>query len=399
MRVERTSPLYWGQLPKYVRGLGRLSGSVFNYAVAAVALLTMLACGTSASDLESDSVYVDVKCEPYENPVQPDSITGVPDNPEGVRAYWEGKMVQINWDPSPGTIHYNIFTDNNQTREADLCLVASNVTGTTYDLDGFAMFQSIPLAPLAVSVTARTPDPLTIEWVVPGRTEQPFVPFAVSACNNAGCSDVSQVHQTEITSEVAQYLELQRSSTEGQAGGDSVTVNIPNDGECRDANLSDAFSYYYQTPNTPNTLACRYRDDGLQPSAVYHYKVRACNARGCSRSSEEGAGTTEAVGTVDVPSAPTGIQGKRTGELTFGGSEIPEVIWNAVGGATYYEVYELHADLLDSQLNLDAEVSAPHISYTDPEPDHQDFSYGATYRVSACNKAGCSALSESANID
>ena len=377
-------------------GVGRLSGSVFNYTVAVVFLLTMLACGTSTSDLESDSVYVDVKCEPYENPVQPDSITGVPDNPEGVRASWEGKMVQINWDPSPGTIHYNIFTDNNQTREAEFCLVASNVTGTTYEVDGFAMFQSIPLAPLAVSVTARTPDSLTIEWFVPGRTEQPFVPFAVSACNNAGCSDVSQVHQTEITSEVVQHLELQRSPTEGQAGGDSVTVNIPNDGECRDANFSYAFSHYYKTYST---LACKYRDDGLQPSGVYHYKARACNARGCSPSSEEGAGTTEAVGTVDVPSAPMGIQGKRTGELTSTGSEIPEVIWNAVDGATYYEVYELHGSLFDSEMNLDAEVSAPRISYTDIEPDHQDFSSGATYQVSACNKAGCSALSESVNID
>ena len=139
---------------------------------------------------------------------------------------------------------------------------------------------------------------------------------------------------------------------------------------------------------TPSNAYFGFTDDGLQPSTVYSYEVRACNETGCS-SPGRAASLTEAVGLVDIPSPPT-IQAEKVD--VAGGTDDARVTWGKVDGATYYEVYQ-RGD--NRGFNLDAVVSAPRTSYYDNSPrSHFWQLISTTYTVKACNKAGCSAHSE-----
>ena len=70
-----------------------------------------------------------------------------------------------------------------------------------------------------------------------------------------------------------------------------------------------------------------------------------------------------------------------------------KIIWEEVDGATYYQVYQ--SDSRGRGEKLDAEVSAPETSYYDLHPESFWLRFEATsYRVKACNKAGCSEFSE-----
>ena len=123
-------------------------------------------------------------------------------------------------------------------------------------------------------------------------------------------------------------------------------------------------------------------DEGLQPDSVYYYLVRACNHLGCSEFDDDPvAGITESNGDVDVPAAPKDARVARKKIEVF--PDRDEVTWTAVEDATYYEVYRA-GDRLTA-------VSAPLTisSHTDLGRSF-DLSPGTSYRVRACNKAGCS---------
>ena len=122
----------------------------------------------------------------------------------------------------------------------------------------------------------------------------------------------------------------------------------------------------------------RYGDSGLNPATVYAYRIKACNAYGCSPFSSTG-GTTEAAGPVDVPLAPTRVRGRRV-ERSLARDPI-EILWDPVDGATYYEIYR--------NSDLEAEVSAPQQSFLDTIPLFRLWGW-RNYAVLACNKAGCS---------
>ncbi len=127
-------------------------------------------------------------------------------------------------------------------------------------------------------------------------------------------------------------------------------------------------------------------DEGLQPDGIYYYLVRACNHLGCTEFSDDPvAGLTESDADVSVPAAPKDVQVVRKGVEVF--PDVDEVTWTAVEGATYYEVYRA-GDLL-------TEVSAPLTlsSHTDLGRSF-DLSPGTYYQVRACNKTGCSPLTQ-----
>ena len=127
-------------------------------------------------------------------------------------------------------------------------------------------------------------------------------------------------------------------------------------------------------------------DEGLLADSVYYYSVRACNHLGCTEFSDDPvAGVTESDADVDVPAAPKDVEVVRKRVDIF--PDIDEVTWTAVVGATYYEVYRA-GDRLTA-------VSAPLTvsSHTDLGRSF-NLSFGTYYQVRACNKAGCSPVSQ-----
>ena len=132
-----------------------------------------------------------------------------------------------------------------------------------------------------------------------------------------------------------------------------------------------------------------FHDTGLAPDSTYYYQAQSCGSGGCSEFSQETGGVTESAGQVNPPAAPT-VQGEKI-DVPYGGDDA-RVTWIAIEGATYYEVYQ--------GSNLDAEISAPRTTYRDGSPNRAVFGeYSTTsYRVKACNKAGCSPFSEIVTI-
>ena len=127
-------------------------------------------------------------------------------------------------------------------------------------------------------------------------------------------------------------------------------------------------------------------DEGLRPDSVYYYLVRGCNHLGCTEFSDDPvAGITESDADVDAPSIPKDVEVVRKKVEVF--PDRDEVTWTAVEGATYYEVYRA-----GNRLTV---VSAPLTvsSHTDLGRS-SDLSFGTYYQVRACNKAGCSPLSQ-----
>ena len=126
-------------------------------------------------------------------------------------------------------------------------------------------------------------------------------------------------------------------------------------------------------------------DHGLDPDATYYYYAKGCNSGGCTLNSSKGVGgVTESAGQVDVPSIPTGVRGMKVN--VWLGTDNARVTWSAAPGATYYEVYQ--------ESHFDAEISAPLTSYYDRHPNSDFTGFLTTsYKVRACNKAGCSAFS------
>ena len=127
-------------------------------------------------------------------------------------------------------------------------------------------------------------------------------------------------------------------------------------------------------------------DKGLRPDTVYYYLVRACNHLGCTEFSDDPvAGITESDADVGIPASPKDVQVVRKKVAVL--PDLDEVTWTTVEGATYYEVYRAGDRL--------TRVSAPLTisSHTDLGRSFE-LSFGTRYQVIACNKAGCSSLTQ-----
>jgi len=130
--------------------------------------------------------------------------------------------------------------------------------------------------------------------------------------------------------------------------------------------------------------------EGIEPNTVYHYYANACNGDVCSEESDEWAGLTEVAGPVDIPEIPM-VRGEKV--VISGGTDKARVHWDPVPHATYYRIYQ------DSRDYPDGDRCAPATSYYDSSPNTFFGAYQTTsYRVAACNKAGCSDDSEKVTI-
>ncbi len=303
---------------------------------------------------------------PTATPGPADSFCGHPSPADGspheptLAVSRDGTTLRLRWTPSagPGLAYYNVYQPDTLHFEPYGCMVllAENLTGTTHTVHEH--FNPVPDAPRGVRVTGRTSDSLTIQWKPPLLQST----YAVSACNDAGCSQLHGEARASVTHDIHHFA-LHRSTSENPTGTDGVTMEIP---------VGDV-----------------YRDVGLQPSTVHFYEIRTCSETECSPP-REAAGLTEAIGPVDIPPAPD-IRGEKVDVFLF--TDDARVIWEAVDGATYYEVYQ--SGHTGGNEKLDAEVSAPRTSYYDDSPNSWLGMFESTsYRVKSCNKAGCSAFSE-----
>ena len=139
--------------------------------------------------------------------------------------------------------------------------------------------------------------------------------------------------------------------------------------------------------------ATNFVDQDLQPDSVYYYMVRGCNDFGCSGfSSEVAAGVTEASGQVAIPAAPVSW-------MSGAGIDDDDVmgIWAQVPGATYHEIQGSYSRTPETYPGQEAEVSAPRGSHLFGAIWSWSGFLGGlspstiqTFRIRACNKAGCS---------
>ena len=295
--------------------------------------------------------------------------------PDIVSVAQEGLSLKVTWNPVPEATHYKVFHN-----ERNYCSPCPELDGNVVGTDYTHTLILIPDAPYGVQVIDRTSDALTIAWRVQMGRSQHF--YWVTACNNTGCSPVADSLRS---SSVAQPREI---ISEGVSARYYQIYRQPKGGESQ------------QIRYTPEELLAtlnhhQYIDEGLQPSAIYYYTVAACNDSGCSDSEAVAAGLTESDGPVDAPSTPTGFRGEKID--ISGGTDQARVTWNAVEGATYFEVYQ--------GSRLDAGISAPLQPYCmgkggsggcyqDRRPNSSLFAFRTTtYKVRACNKAGCSSFS------
>lgn len=259
-----------------------------------------------------------------------------PPTPQNVRAALDGSSIQIDWDPVPEATHYaNLQACN----DAINCRVLVDIVhGETH------AYSPSPSQPFGVRVTERSSDSLIVRWPAVHERFHGRYEFRLSACNEAGCSKPSPATAAGVVnySYVGQY-QVHRRSERGQ----------------------------FEAVESTATMT-EYTDLDVRPDSVYFYKVQYCTDLECSALSDEKGGLTESAG------------------------DDARVLWNAADGATWYEVFQ------DSDATWpDAEVSAPQTSYRDSSPNRGPFGAYLTtsYRVRACNNAGCSALTEFVTLD
>ena len=316
------------------------------------------------------------------NPAQP-----LPPAPAEVGFLQEGPSLRITWSPVPDATHYKVYHNQDtahctpsQSYHPQCVELAGNVVGTAYTHTIPA-----PKGPYRVEVVGRSSDSLTIKWSGGDYKHH----YWVAACTNLGCSAINTDYTPVdfvASYEVLPHYYLIYRQPEGQAAQ-----------EIR----------YAPTGSSPNHT--RYVDKGLQPSAIYYYRVKGCNDSGCYDGSGQAGGLTEAQGPVDPPATPTGFRAEKVDR-----KEAPDdarVFWNAMEGATYYELWQ--GPETSGPFKLDLTVSAPLLPcgleqsdvnsfcHYDGSPNRGGFGIEfstTSYKARACNKAGCSPFTETVTL-
>ncbi len=168
--------------------------------------------------------------------------------------------------------------------------------------------------------------------------------------------------------------------------------------------------YYYQlhasqSPEGPYRLVVSGLDeevthvvDGLEPSAVQYLALLVCDDFECSR--EMAVVTTEADGPVSAPPTPPKFRGKKIVHSEIFSPDDAKLTWEPAAGATYYELWRgSGSDLpfeLVTQINTPLEAQSFEVA-----PNRGSFgSYDLTsWKVRACNKAGCSPFTNVVTIE
>jgi len=257
--------------------------------------------------------------------------------PTGVAAAAGSSQVTLTWGAVAGAAVYNVYRGT--ASGAELFLVTTGATsfidysvvnGTTYyyqvaTVSTQGLSYAVGVGPLSTEVSAT---PVLVSPSAPPAQTVPSAPTGVVAAPG-----VSQVVLTWNVTNQATYYRVYRSTTSGK----------------------EAF--------LATSTALTYTDTSVTAGTTYYYKVAAVNSSGISAlSAEVPALPVSALGTLPTPTGLTASAGDGTVVLT----------WNAVAGATGYNVYRTTISGRESVIL----ASVTGTTYTDMGPLMTD---GQTY--------------------
>lgn len=206
--------------------------------------------------------------------------------------------------------------------------------------------------------------------------------YWVKACNSAGCSDYSSPVSgwigvipppppTNVSASQGTVRDRIRVSWSASVGASYYRVY---------RNTTEHLDHVEQLPGEPTISP--YDDETAEDTTIYYYWVKACNSAGCSDYSASASGWL----TEPIPAAPTGLSAS---EGTY--TDKVSLTWIDSENANYYQIYRNTVDDHTGQVVL--EISYPNTTYNDFCASPGVLYY---YWIKACNSAGCSKYSESA---
>lgn len=174
----------------------------------------------------------------------------------------------------------------------------------------------------------------TAPYVQSGLSASTTYYYVVTAVNSGGESASAQASATTAAAPPVPTVPAAPTGVTATGGTKQVNISWP---------ISGATSYniYYATTSgvTPATgtkiagATSPALQTGLADSTTYYYVVTAVNSTGESAPSVQVAATTLTPASAPtVPAAPTGV-------MATGGANQSTILWNAVSGATSYNVY------------------------------------------------------------
>ncbi len=287
---------------------------------------------------------------------------GMPEVPTGVSAtdglYTD--RVRVTWNASPGATSYEVWRDVTQ---GGPYVLRGTVAGTTFD--------------------DRDASPGVLYW------------YKVKACNALGCSAFSAA-DSGFTYPGAPDPVTNVSASDGTYDNRVVVTWTASPGTATyQVDRADSEGGPYAQIGTTTTTT--YTDTTVVVGTTYWYRVRACNAAGCSANSVPDSGFAQAGagggggggggGTTPLPGQPSGVS------ATDGAhSDKIVVTWSSVSGATSYRVYRSATSMINILTDRIAEVPSGSTSYHDAAADLV-LCREYWYAVSAMNAAGEGPLS------
>ena len=201
--------------------------------------------------------------------------------------------------------------------------------------------------------------------------------YRVSACNAGGCASSTVTASTPL----APPTGLSASAVSDTRIDLSWSDQSSAESEYRIERRVSGGTFAEVAIKAANSTS--HEDTGLAPSTTYEYRVRACDAGDCSAYSAEASATTDVVPPPAAPGSlvatvisPTQVDLTWTDVATESGYTVER---SSEAGTSYAEIATLAADVTSYSDAAAAEATE------------------YTYRVSACNSAGCASSTVTAS--